>query len=78
MPRLPRDCSGKRIVRLLEKNGYTVVRQRGSHVRLYSDQHDHSITIPDHEAIRVGTLNNIINDVAMATGIPNTTLLEEL
>ena len=78
MPRLPRDCSGQRIVRLLAEYGYDVVRQRGSHIRLHSERYDHAITVPNHVTIRVGTLNNILNDVARATGIPKESLVENL
>lgn len=78
MPRLPRDCSGQKLARALESFGYHVVRQRGSHIRLHSDKYDHSITIPDHDAIRVGTLNSILNDVTTRTGVTRQSLIDAL
>ena len=32
--RLPRDMSGRELVTALRKLGYTVTRQRGSHIRI--------------------------------------------
>ncbi|TVR36154.1 MAG: type II toxin-antitoxin system HicA family toxin [Spirochaetaceae bacterium] len=57
MPRLPRDCGARQLTALLQQYGYVVVRQRGSHLRLHSQAHDHSITVPDHEPIKIGILN---------------------
>jgi len=44
--RLPRGVSGDRVVRALERLGYAVIRQRGSHVRMRHDGPPaHSITV---------------------------------
>lgn len=66
MPKIPRDISGRELAKLLERYKYNVVRESGSHIRLVSTyQHaDHKITIPDHKPIKIGTLNNILNDIA--------------
>lgn len=53
--------------------GYEVVRQRGSHVRLRTMEHgEHSITIPNHEPVHIGTLAGIIKDVAAIAKLPKT------
>ena len=64
--RLPRDLTGARLVKALEKKfGYTVTRQTGSHIRLTCQStRQHHITIPDHDPLRVGTLSAILADVA--------------
>jgi len=62
--RLPRDISGRDLAKRLERGGYTFVRQVGSHIRLYNSELKHAITVPDHKAIRIGTLSRIISDVA--------------
>lgn len=63
--RLPRDISGEELARRLEKNGNSITRQTGSHLRLttllFGEQH---ITIPNHSSLRIGTLTSILNDVA--------------
>jgi predicted RNA binding protein YcfA (HicA-like mRNA interferase family) len=63
--RLPRDLSGIDLARALKKLGYKTTRQTGSHMRLTTQQKgEHHITIPDHDPIRVGTLANILSEVA--------------
>jgi predicted RNA binding protein YcfA (HicA-like mRNA interferase family) len=45
--------------------GYTPTRQRGSHVRLTTEQNGtHSVTVPRTDPLRVGTLAAILRDVA--------------
>jgi predicted RNA binding protein YcfA (HicA-like mRNA interferase family) len=45
--------------------GYQVTRQTGSHLRLTTLQAgEHHVTIPLHDALRVGTLAGILGDVA--------------
>ena len=64
--KLPRDVSGRRLAKALEQFGYEVTRQTGSHIRLTTSRNGiHHITIPDHDALRVGTLASIVADVAM-------------
>lgn len=65
MPRIPRDISGEELTKLLKKYGYEVNRKTGSHIRLVSKFKDeeHNITVPDHHPIKIGTLNNILNDL---------------
>ena len=63
MPKLP-DISGERMVRVLEKVGFRVVRQRGSHVKL-SREHTEPfipdiVTVPLHRTLRKGTLHDIL------------------
>lgn len=78
--RLPRDISGDKLVSLLEQLGYQVSRQRGSHLRLsirISDQ-EHHLTIPNHNPIKIGTLNSIVNDLASFHKLSKNELLEKL
>lgn len=63
--RIPRDLTGKELVKALGKLGYEVTRQSGSHIRLTTARKGtHHITIPDHRPIKVGTLAGILGDVA--------------
>ena len=64
--RIPRDLSGRNLCKVLDKFGYSITRQSGSHLRLTSHQMgtEHSITIPSHYPIKIGTLNKILRDVA--------------
>jgi predicted RNA binding protein YcfA (HicA-like mRNA interferase family) len=65
MPKIPRDLAGQDLCRLLRKYGYKVSRETGSHIRLISNRMgtEHAITVPDHNAIKIGTLNKILNNV---------------
>ena len=78
--KLPRDVSGRDLAKLLRRYGYEVVRQVGSHTRYSSSYkgHEHHITIPDHDAIRVGTLADILGDVADYLEMDRTKLIAEL
>ena len=80
MPRIPRDISGKKLAHILQKYGYQVSRETGSHLRLASNWkgREHKITIPDHQEIKIGTLNNILNDLADYLGQSKTQLIENL
>ena len=63
--RLPRDVSGVELANKLEKYGYRITRQTGSHLRLTTlTNGEHHITIPVHKELRVGLLNQILSDVA--------------
>ena len=54
---------GKDLIAFLEKLGFTIIRQRGSHVRMKSDDGRYT-TIPVHsgEDIPKGLLRKIIRD----------------
>jgi len=57
-----------------------VVRQRGSHVRLekLTEAGIHKITIPNHDPIAKGTLNDILTKVAVWNQISKDALIEKL
>jgi len=80
VPKIPRDISGRKLMKLLEKYGYQSTRETASHIRLISNfkNKEHKITIPDHHVIKIGTLNNILNDLANYLEIDKKRLLEEL
>jgi predicted RNA binding protein YcfA (HicA-like mRNA interferase family) len=68
--KLPRGVSADRVILALEHLGYTVIRQRGSHVRLYhSGPSAHSISVPLHNPLKTGTLHGILYEVAKAQSI---------
>lgn len=77
--RLPRDVSGVDLARLLGRLGYSITRQTGSHLRLTcADPPQHHITIPAHDALRVGTLAAILQAVATRHGLTRDALVEKL
>jgi predicted RNA binding protein YcfA (HicA-like mRNA interferase family) len=56
--------SARQVVRALEKIGYQVVRQKGSHLRLRDpDNPSHlPVTVPNHKTIKPGLLHQILRD----------------
>jgi predicted RNA binding protein YcfA (HicA-like mRNA interferase family) len=77
--KLPRDVSGDRVIRALERLGYGVIRQKGSHVRLrHAGLPPHTITIPLHHSLKSGTLHGILSEVAQMRAIPIESLVELL
>ena len=75
--KLPRDLSGAELIKLLGKRfGYRRVNQEGSHVILETDApRQHRMAIPDHPALRIGTLNAILRAVANAQGVEKEEIL---
>ena len=76
MPGLP-VVSGKALVKFLGGLGYQVVRRRGSHVQLMciTPAGNHTITVPLHNEIAKGTLNDILSKVSLWKGIPKDELI---
>ena len=72
--------SGKKLIKELERLGYNVIRQKGSHVRLLKKTliGDHKITIPNHKEIAVGTLNDILNKVSLWNNISKEEIIKIL
>ncbi|HSR94187.1 MAG TPA: type II toxin-antitoxin system HicA family toxin [Solirubrobacterales bacterium] len=65
-PRQP-VVSGTGFVKALEKDGWTVVRQRGSHVRLKKSGRRMALVIPLHKELRKGTLAGALRDADLDT-----------
>ena len=78
--KLPRDVSAHQLLRVLRRYyGYEIMRQEGSHIRLRTSvKGGHSITLPDHNPIKVGTLSHIIKDIALHHGVDASEIIEKL
>jgi predicted RNA binding protein YcfA (HicA-like mRNA interferase family) len=57
--------SGQRLVKALERDGWEVARQRGSHVRVKHPASRASLTIPLHRELKRGTLSGILSDAGI-------------
>lgn len=64
-PRQP-VVSGERLIKALAKDGWAVVRQRGSHVRLKKSGRKNALVVPLHKEIRKGTLGGILRDADLS------------
>lgn len=78
--KLPRDLSGAQLVKVLCRDwNYCVMHQQGSHIILQTETPTHQrISIPNHNPLRVGTLNSIVRAVSAHKGIERHQLLDAL
>ncbi|HHV06755.1 MAG TPA: type II toxin-antitoxin system HicA family toxin [Firmicutes bacterium] len=78
--RLPRDINAQQLVTALGKLGYQVTRITGSHIRLtkIGTGGEYHITIPNHNPLRVGTLNAILKEIAVQENMSKNKLLTKL
>lgn len=75
--KLPRDISGSKLMATLCGSwGYRKVNQEGSHVTLQTDEPTRQrVVVPDHKAVRIGTLNAILRQVAEHKGVTREAIL---
>jgi predicted RNA binding protein YcfA (HicA-like mRNA interferase family) len=64
--KLPRDVSGDQVVQVLEKRGWQVHRQKGSHIALEHPDVAPTVVVPHHKSLRIGTLNRILRDAGIS------------
>ncbi|MBI2823634.1 MAG: type II toxin-antitoxin system HicA family toxin [Planctomycetia bacterium] len=64
MAKLPR-LSGKEMVRFLERQGFTVLRVRGSHHYLARGEQHVAVPVHGNHEIKIGTLRSILRDLGM-------------
>lgn len=77
--KIPRDLSGKDLIKALKVLGYEPTRQTGSHIRLTTQKGgEHHVTVPNHDPLRIGTLSAILDMVAEHFRIDRYQLLEQL
>lgn len=77
--RIPKDITGAELIKLLKPFGYETVRQSGSHIRIKTTQNgDHSETIPNHSPLKIGTLNNILKNIALHFDISKEDLITQI
>lgn len=79
--RLPRDLAGRDLAgRLARHYGYAMTRMSGSHMTVtrVTETGKHSVTVPAHRELRIGTLNAIVNEVAEVAGLSRRAVREAL
>jgi predicted RNA binding protein YcfA (HicA-like mRNA interferase family) len=52
--------SGREAVAVFQRFGWTVARQRGSHIILVKEGHIATLSKPDHKEVAKGTLRSLI------------------
>ena len=77
--KIPRDVNGLQLVKALRILGYAVDRQKGSHIRVTTQQdgENHEV-VPHHHPIKTGTLSGILKRIAAHHGLTVEELLAKL
>jgi len=78
--KVPRDLSGAQLIKVLCRDwGFRQVHQEGSHVILQTETPGHQrLSVPNHNPLRIGTLNSIVRAVATHKGVDRQTVLDSL
>ncbi len=59
-------CSGAAAVRAFERAGWTVKRQKGSHIILGQRGKPNVLSVPDHKTLKPGTLRGLIRAAGLS------------
>jgi predicted RNA binding protein YcfA (HicA-like mRNA interferase family) len=59
MAALP-TLNGREIIKIFAKDGWQMVRQRGSHMILVKEGQMATLSVPDHKEVAKGTLRSLI------------------
>lgn len=77
--KIPRDLNGGDLVKRLERVGYQVHHQTGSHIIIRTTQNgENTQSVPNHKPLKIGTLNAILGEVANHLQIEKSELVERL
>lgn len=61
--KLPRDVNGAEAARVLQRLGFVVQRQTGSHLILRRE--GRTVVVPQHKPLKPGTLKGILEQAAV-------------
>lgn len=64
---MPRLYSARVILSTLQKAGFSIISQKGSHIKLYKREGDKNFTVivPNHKEIAIGTFSSILNQAGI-------------
>jgi predicted RNA binding protein YcfA (HicA-like mRNA interferase family) len=57
--------SARECIKALEKVGFEIDRQKGSHITLKRDDPPNHITVPNHKELKPGMVRRIIRDAGL-------------
>ncbi len=77
--KLPRDLSAGHLIKSLSIYGYEIVSQKDSHIKVTTQRSgEQHLAIPNHDPLKIGTLNSIIRQVAEHPGKSKEDVISEL
>jgi len=62
----PPLVSGQQIVKAFQRIGYYKISQKGSHIKIYNDEKEITLIIPNHKEVDRWTLKGILNDAEIS------------
>ena len=63
---MPKTYRPREVIRVLESLGWTIVRQRGSHVMLHKEGVRNHVAVPmSRREVNVGTFRNVLKQAGM-------------
>ena len=65
MAKLPTAISGSQLRRALERVGFVITRQRGSHMIMHRSNPKVRVVVPNHRTLKPGTLHHILNEAGL-------------
>lgn len=66
MSKLPADLGGREVRAALERAGFFLSRQKGSHMVMRRENPFARTIVPNHQRVRVGTLRKILNEAGLS------------
>ena len=78
--KIPRNLKGSYLAEVLCRSwDYSVIHQQGSHIILETQIPKHQrISIPNHNPLRVGTLNSILRAISLHKQVSKQDILDTL
>lgn len=64
---MPKLYSAKTTLSTLQRSGFSIISQRGSHIKLFRREENRAFTVivPNHKEIAIGTFNSILKQAGM-------------
>ncbi len=64
---MPRLYSARIILAALQRAEFSIISQKGSHIKLFKRKGEKSYTVivPNHKAVAIGTFSSILNQAGM-------------
>lgn len=65
---MARLYSARVILNALQRAGFSIISQKGSHIKLFKRRGDKSYTaiVPNHKEVAIGTFNSILKQAGMS------------
>ena len=60
-------CSGAEAVRKFQKLGWSIDRQKGSHLMMVKEGYLYTLSIPQHKELGIGLLRKLIKQAGVST-----------